>query len=712
MERISVVIPVKDGSRYLPELLAALDRESPHEVLVIDSGSRDGSQDIVRTAPGVELLEIEPAEFGHGRTRNLGAQRTSGQVIAFLTQDATPAPGWSTALREALAISPDIGAVFGPHLPRSDTSPMIARELTEFFAGFAAPGGPPRVFGPGEPTFLANVNAAYRRPCWEEIRFEEIAYSEDQAFGRTLAGDDRWLKAYHPSFAVLHAHDYPAVEFMRRYFDEYRGLRETIGHVERIGVRSTIRDVHGLVADDRRWMRERDLPARQRARWTGRALAHHTGRKVFSALGSRAHSLPARAQRTLSLEGRVTLSSPPGDQPPTLGAAPVPNLPALEPCAPTLAAHEYEPIARIYREGPAPLLDPVPGMADKERLHVAVVIPAFSVGSGGHNIIFQLVLRLERMGHTCSIWVHDPFGHRSHEWAAVMRRTIVDHFAPVKAPVFKEFDAWYGADVVLATGWQTVHPVLGLPNARARAYLINDHEPDFYPTSVESYWASETYRQGLYGIAGSPWLRDLYEQRYGGRAGVFQYGVDHEAYHPRPLERRRDTVLFYARSVTQRRAVALGIMTLHELKRRRPELRIVTFGDRYPLAAPFPFEHAGIASAEQLSWLYSEATVGLCLSMTNYSLIPQEMLACGLPCVDLDGASALSVFGADGPVSLARFDVQSLADAMEALLVDEATWERRSRQGVAFVAPHTWDAAAEQVERELRQALRLRTAQP
>ena len=69
---MSVVIPVKDGERYLEELLDALAREGVDETLVIDSGSHDRSTEIARAA-GVELLEIDPAEFGHGRTRNLGA---------------------------------------------------------------------------------------------------------------------------------------------------------------------------------------------------------------------------------------------------------------------------------------------------------------------------------------------------------------------------------------------------------------------------------------------------------------------------------------------------------------------------------------------------------------------------------------------------------------------------------------------------------------
>src|SRR5207248_1291427 len=85
---VSVVVPVKDGERYLEELLDALAREGVDETLVIDSGSSDRSREITRSA-GAVLLGIPPEEFGHGRTRNLGAERTSGQLICFLTQDAT-----------------------------------------------------------------------------------------------------------------------------------------------------------------------------------------------------------------------------------------------------------------------------------------------------------------------------------------------------------------------------------------------------------------------------------------------------------------------------------------------------------------------------------------------------------------------------------------------------------------------------------------------
>jgi glycosyltransferase involved in cell wall biosynthesis/GT2 family glycosyltransferase len=701
MLSVSVVIPVRDGERHLGDLLKALRREEPDEVLVIDSGSSDRSREIAREG-GAELIEIEPADFGHGRTRNLGAERTTGELICFLTQDAEPVHGWLGAYRDAFGLGQRIGAAYGPHLPRKETSPMIARELTEFFAGFSPDGAPVVERGDG-PVFLSNVNACYRRDCWAEIRFPDVPYAEDQAFARAMLAAG-WRKAFHPQAAVLHAHDYGAVEFMRRYFDEYRGLREALGHVEPMSPRSVAAIARHQVAGDWRWMSERGWPVPRRAGWAARSVVHHAGRQIFAGLGSRAERLPVLLRRTLSLERRDDASEPP----PATGASAGDLMPRGRSIGPTLTELTWSEMLRLSRDGPALLLNPAPGMADHPSLHFAVVIPPFSRGSGGHASIFQLVRGLERMGHTCSIWLFDPIGRHVAERPAVLRRRIVEEFVPLEAPVFKGFDDWYGADVVVATGWETAFPTLLLEGCQARAYLVHDHEPEFFAMSAEAVWAEQTYSFDLYPISASTWLRDLVRERYGREGSWFRFGVDHGVYRPRPVERRRDTVMFYARYYTPRRAVPLGLLALHELWRRRPDIRIVLFGAHGPPETSFPYEFLGIVSPEVLARRYSEATVGICLSLTNYSLVPQEMMACGLPCVDLAGRSPEAVFGRNGPVEFAEFDPLSLADAAEALLTDEERWAQRSNAGLAFVADATWDLAAVQVERGLRDALRER----
>ena len=692
MTNVSVVVPVKDGERFLAELLDAVGAQGAHEVLVIDSGSRDRSPEIARAA-GAQLIEIDPREFGHGRTRNLGAARTTGELICFLTQDATPTGGWLSAYREAFALDERIGAAYGPHLPRPETSPMIARELTEFF-GAMAPDGRPVIQRSDDEAFLSNVNACYRRECWAQLRFPDIAYSEDQAFGRALL-EAGWLKAYHPGAAVLHAHDYGPVGFARRYFDEYRGLRQSTGHVEPMNATRLVRAAGAEVKRDTRWMQERGWAPSRRALWSGRSVVHHVTRRAFSALGSRSEHLPRWLEQRISLERSGRAGDAPSD---AIGT----------PVAPTVRAPHWRYMLEVSRDGVADLAEPIEGMSERPRLHVAIAVPIFRRGSGGHGTIFKIVQRLEAMGHTCTIWIHDPVVGDDGGRAAVARREIVQWFANVRAPVFRGFDDWHGADVAMATGWETVYPLARMPGCRARAYMVNDHEPEFFATSAEALFAERTYRLGFFPISASDWLRDLLAERYGCEGTSFRLGVDHDTYQPLPHERQPDTVLFYARSSTPRRAVPLGLMALEELHRRRPNLRVVAFGSDGVLPASFAHENIGVAAPADLARAYGQCTVGLCLSATNYSLIPQEMMACGMPCVDIAGGSSEATFGADGPVELASPDPVALADAMETLLNDDQRWRDHSEAGLAFVADASWDTAARQVEEGLREALRVR----
>jgi glycosyltransferase involved in cell wall biosynthesis len=304
------------------------------------------------------------------------------------------------------------------------------------------------------------------------------------------------------------------------------------------------------------------------------------------------------------------------------------------------------------------------------------------------------------------VWVLDDEARHAGENPRETEALFKEFFGPLAAPVRSAFEEWDGADVAVATGWQTVAKVMRLPAVGARAYLVQDHEPEFYPTSAERDWAAWTYRQGLHCIAASPWLAELVRTRYGASATAFDLGIDHERYRPLNFERRDDQVLFYARAITPRRAVPLGLLALHELHRRRPAVEIALFGEARPLAAPFPHRSLGVLEAGDLARAYAEATVGLVLSLTNPSLIPQEMLACGLPCVDLASESMVATYGPDGPVALAPLNPTGLCGMIESTLDDARGRVERTATGLRWAAPRTWPAAAAQVEQGLRTALR------
>jgi glycosyltransferase involved in cell wall biosynthesis len=315
---VSVAIPVLNGGGVLEQTLAAvraqvLDPVASIELIVCDSGSRDASVGISREY-GAEVVQIPVEQFSHGETRNLLMRRAAGEHVAFLTQDAVPADrSWLSRLLEGFALAPDVALVYGPYRPRDDATPMVARELTEWFQAFA-PDGAPRLdrLTPSERTipatvldgirgFFTDANGCIARAAWEAVPFRPIPYAEDRALALDMlrAG---YAKAYMPQAPVIHSHDYSLIGWLRRSFDEARALREVYGSVEPAAVRRNALMVWGKVGADLRWVRAHG--GRRSPALIGRCLAHHLVRTAGALLGARYSGLPGSLVQWLSLEGR------------------------------------------------------------------------------------------------------------------------------------------------------------------------------------------------------------------------------------------------------------------------------------------------------------------------------------------------------------------------------------------------------------------------
>ena len=89
---VSIIIPVKNGMPFLPSVLQAIAKQKydgPIDIICIDSGSKDGSQNCL-LKHGIKPIQITPEDFGHGRTRNFAAEKSNYEYLVFLTQDAIP----------------------------------------------------------------------------------------------------------------------------------------------------------------------------------------------------------------------------------------------------------------------------------------------------------------------------------------------------------------------------------------------------------------------------------------------------------------------------------------------------------------------------------------------------------------------------------------------------------------------------------------------
>jgi rhamnosyltransferase len=312
---VTVALPVLNGAALLDEVLGAVRAQrldGDVELLVCDSGSTDASVQIARRH-GADVIEIPSTTFAHGPTRNLLMQRASGRVVAFLTQDATPADEhWLARLLSGFELGEDVALVHGPYCPRPGASPSVARELEQFF-GSMAPDGDPVVDRPtrdgrwrdvsARASFFTDANGAIARWAWERVPFPDAPYAEDRLLALRML-EAGLAKAYVPAAAVLHSHDYSPWNLFRRYFDEFRGLRETFGHVEPLNPRRTIGVLRRQVAADRAWCRGAGAGRRDVDLSTLRSLRHFAIRALGSQVGSRADRLPPGMRRVCSLERR------------------------------------------------------------------------------------------------------------------------------------------------------------------------------------------------------------------------------------------------------------------------------------------------------------------------------------------------------------------------------------------------------------------------
>src|SRR5436190_15286890 len=721
----TVAIPVLDGARYLEEVLAAVRAQELQEgveleILVVDSGSTDGSLSIAERH-GARVHQIPKSEFSHGGTRNLAMKLAAGEHVAFITQDATPAhERWLAALLAGFDKADDVALVFGPHEPRPDASHMIKCEMERHFALWpdgdvqrldrSAQGLLDYRAYPGKISFFSDVNGCVARWAWEQIPYREVPYAEDQLLGREMI-EAGFAKVYMADAAVFHSHDYPPGQFLQRYFDEFRAMREVLGHREPWGIKRTPWAVRGLSGADKRWLRAHGVHGAALVKPLSRSVIHHTTRMAGAIVGSRADRLPAPVRGALSLEGRSTFT--PYDVPASplleqktgnweLGTG---NWRKQPPRTKFTDKWWFDFVRHAYPRRPL-RIDSDGAPRGEGPWTIAWVVPAWKVGSGGHTTIFRLVRQMELRGHSCAIFVSDHKGTlRKH--ASELREEIREHFVPVEAPVFMGLDDFDSADVAIATEWSTAFPVRDLPRCREKVYLVQDDEPQFFPASAERIWAEETYRMGYRCIAYTPWMAEILERDYGLEARWFECGTDLDTYTFAGEEGREPGhVAVYARRETPRRAVELAIAGIANLFERRPGLRVTLFGSNIKGSAPFPCEDLGVVPPRELASLYHRASAGVVFSLTTHSLVAQEMMASGLPVVELEGDNVSGALGVSGEhVMLAERTPDSIADALEPVLDDREAAAAMARRARAFVEERTWERAGDQVESALREYL-------
>lgn len=315
--RASVLIPVKNGGALLGEVLDAVLAQQvpwPFEVIVVDSGSSDGSLELVRQK-GVRVVAIPAEEFGHGRTRNLLASMAAGEFLVFITQDAKPASEqWLVEMVHGCDCEPGVAGAFGPHRAHPSARHVTHCELNQHFAGFGDKLSVVRLedrarfaSDPGYRQwlhFFSSNNSCIRRSVWESLPLPEVAFAEDQTWA-LKAIEAGYAKAFVPGAVVYHSHDFGVWETLQRNFDEARSFNLYFGYRIQDSVPRAFKSAVHLARRDLAWLRAANLRGWRLFKNAGYMACIELARIVGQYLGTRHDRLPAWLLRSVSRDEQL-----------------------------------------------------------------------------------------------------------------------------------------------------------------------------------------------------------------------------------------------------------------------------------------------------------------------------------------------------------------------------------------------------------------------
>lgn len=319
-------------------------------------------------------------------------------------------------------------------------------------------------------------------------------------------------------------------------------------------------------------------------------------------------------------------------------------------------------------------------------LSITWIIPQPFEGSGGHRNIFRAIRYLGEFGHACRVHVI-PDNNRfasGEDIAAFISREFFD----IGAEVILGTDHVDHCDIMVSTFWTTAYVAKASEHkAAVQVYFLQDFEPMFYPMSTEYVRAMATYDFGFYFITSGPWPLRMLAATVGEKRGdFFRFPIDRNIYYPaaqKPVRR----VAYFARPHMPRRCYPLGVAALALVKQTHPDVEIVFYGDNSESYSDVPFEFTNLGmtdTIQELGDLYRSATVGLCFSTTNPSLVPYEMMACGCPVVDLASNGNVVNYQSTENAVLVDPTPEAIADGVRSVLDSEERRSRLSESGIGL----------------------------
>ena len=195
------------------------------------------------------------------------------------------------------------------------------------------------------------------------------------------------------------------------------------------------------------------------------------------------------------------------------------------------------------------------------------------------------------------------------------------------------------SDMAVATLWNTAYILLQYHRTKAKLYLVQDYETQFYPGSIDSALADLTYDFGFLGLFNTPGLRDAITDDHAMNGYAFQPGIDHDVFYPQADPGTRYSgsmpdlrrMFFYGRPEVPRNGFSLGMQGLSMIQKSYSDSEVFVAGH------PKAYTQSGLRG-QFLPYMDYRATGEMyrsCGSLISFmftphpSYIPLQAMCCG-----------------------------------------------------------------------------------
>ena len=357
-------------------------------------------------------------------------------------------------------------------------------------------------------------------------------------------------------------------------------------------------------------------------------------------------------------------------------------------------------------------------------MRITFILPNVSL-AGGTRVVVIHAQELARMGHVIRLISPPPapFPLRYKIWSwlrgtgwpddlrpqgSYLDDSGLDHHVLDRSRRVVDSDVPDG-DVVIATWWETAEWVNALSSSKgAKVYFIQHHE--IFPY-IPIERCEATYRMPLHKIVVAPWLKQMMSTRYSDDiVDLVPNSVDRSQFFSAIRGKQAVPTVGFLYSTVPFKGLDVALAALDVVRRRFPQMRMISFGSERPRAAwPLPEDAEFEFSPPQneIRNIYARCDVWVTASRSEgFNLPAMEAMACRTPVVATrTGWPEEAVKSGWNGILVDVDDTRTLAEGVSWVLSRrDEEWRLLSANAYATVESSSWRASAEMFEKALEHA--------